>query len=238
MAVNTGVLRVTYVYTLDTKTYTNQLHFKQNAGDTIPTSLASHASQHGAGVLELWQDHMEPLLVSQVSLTEIGLQYIKQTKRYPEIPPALPGTTQVLDWQIEEEAVYVTGLPSAGNVTADDPLPSFNAYRARKITSIPGRRGRGHNSISGVPEGLTSGNLLTTGDWTTWQTNAPLFLGSSYGFTATAVPYVMNPVVLSITAARALGTEFVAAGQFGYLITSVVPNRLIGTMVRRKKKAV
>jgi len=237
MARNNGVLRFTYVYTLDGKTYTNQVHFFQDLGDLSPTSLALHAGQHATAVRGLWEDNLKPLLTSSVSLVEIGMQYLSQTKLWPDIPPAPVGTPQKIEFAVEEEAVSTDDLPIAGSV-AGDYLPAFNAYRARKVSNTPGRRGRGHNSFTGIPDENAVGNLIESGDWSTWQTNAPDLLGSSYNFTVTSTLYRMKPCVLSLTQARANGIEGLPATLYAYEIQSVIPNRLIGTMRRRKKRVV
>jgi len=237
MAGNTGVLRASYVYTLDGKTYTNQVHYMQEQGDLSATSLVAHAPQHGLGIFTKWDEQMNPLLSSGVTLTEIQLQYLSETHRFPDIPPAPVGTPTILDFAVGEEAVYTTGMPLVGLVTGDF-LPAFNSFRARKITARPGRRGRGHNSIAGVPESESAGNILNSGDWTTWQTNAPEFLGSGYSFTEAGTLYRMIPVVLSVTQARAAGVVPQVAWVYAYPVTSVIPNRLVGTMRRRKKKVV
>jgi len=237
MAVNTGVLQASYVYTLDAKTYTNQVHFPQDPGDANPTSLAAHAAEHGAAIRDLWADEMAPLLAANVSLIEIALTYFDRTQLYPDIPPAPVGTPRRMLFRPFEEFAFTTGLPVAGGV-AGQYLPGFNAFRARKITTTPGRRYRGHNSISGIPEAGSAGNILETGDWTTWQTNAPAFLGAAYTITPGGFPYVMNPVVLSQTDAEAVGIQFLPASTYARKITSIIPNRLIGTMRRRKKKTV
>lgn len=235
MAGNQGVLRSTYVYTLDGKTYTNQVHFIQEQGDLAATTLTDHGAQHGAAIRSLWADNLAPLLTSSASLREVGLQYLSETHRFPDIPPALPGTPQVIDFLVGEESVYTTDLPLAGSVSGDF-LPAFNSFRARKITAKPGRRGRGHNSFAGVPESEAAGNVLTSGDWTTWQLDAPAMLGSGYSFTVAGTLYRMIPVVLSVTQARYAGIVPQVAWVYAYPITSVIPNRLIGTMRRRKKK--
>lgn len=237
MPFNTGLLQGSYVYTLDTIQYTNQVHYRQIETDFNPTSLADHAAQHGAALLEKWQDNLEPLLVSGVSLQEIQLTYYDVVALYPPIPPSPVGTPQTLQFRAQEEAVVVTGMPSAGDVVGDF-LPSFNALRARKISAVPGRRGRGHNSFSGIPEADTIGNILQTGDWTTWSTNAPAMLGTNYAFTVGTTTYTMVPVVASITSARIVNMPGTAASLYGFPIISVIPNRLIGTMRRRKKKVV
>jgi len=237
MAGNTGVLEVSLVQTLDGKTYTNQLHYMQEQGDPSATSLILHAAQHAAGVKEKWDDYMKPLTTSSLSLTEIKMRYLSETHRFPDIPPAPVGTPTAIGWSVAEEAVDTTGLPAAGAVTGQY-LPAFNAFRARKISAKPGRRGRGHNSFPGVPESESAGNILESGDWSTWQTNAPLLLGVGYSFTSGSVLYRMLPVVLSLTQAQATGVVPQVAWVYAYEVTSVVPNRLIGTMRRRKKKVV
>jgi len=237
MAVNEGVLQCSYVYTLDGKTYTNQTHYKQSPSDPSAQNLTAYLASHGTALVNLWKDEMEPLLSSSVTLTELQLKYFGQTRLLPEIPPAPVGTPRTIQFQVVEEAVFTTGLPSTGNV-ADQFLPGFNSFRARKITATPGRRGRGHNSIAGVPESGSDGNILATGDWTTWQTNAPSFLGASYTFADDLFDYVMLPVVLSLTAAQAAGVAFIWSSVYAPQIISVIPNRLIGTMRRRKRKVI
>jgi len=237
MPFNHGILQASFVYTLDTVQYTNQVHYRQFEGDFVPTTLTDHAALHGAKLLELWQDNMEPLLSSSVLLREIDLAYFDTVEMYPPIPPAPVGTPQTLQFRIQEEAVYTTGMPSAGDV-ADTPLPSFNSFRARKISATPGRRGRGHISVAGVPESGSDGNILVTGDWTTWGTNAPSLLGANYSITSGTTVYTMVPVVASITSARVANVPGTVASTYGFPIIAVVPNRLIGTMRRRKKKVV
>ncbi len=237
MAASTGVLQASYVYTLDGKRYSNQVHFKQAASDPAEASLGTFAAGHGAAIKALWVNELVPLISSSVALVEIQMKWFDQTRRLPDIPPAPIGTPQAIQFRVAEETVYTAGMPIAGGV-ADTFIPAFNSLRARKISGTPGRRGRGHNSFAGIPEAGSDGNVLVTGDWTTWQTNAPLLLGSSYTFADDLFDYVMLPVVLSLTAAQAAALEFVPAADYAYQITSVIPNRLIGTMRRRKKKVV
>jgi len=231
MPISDKVMQCSYVSTLDAKTYTNQVHFEQDGGDGGIFTLATHGALAAAACIELWSDNLAPIQSQSCALVEVQLRMLGETIRLPTIPPALPGTPQQIFFNPSEELAYTTGLPVLGSITGDY-LPGFNAFRARKITASPGRRGRGHNSFPGVPETGTVGNMMGTGDWSTWQTNAPVLLGTPINFTDGVTAVKLNPCVLSLTAARYAGLVGQPSVLFSRRIITVIPNRLIGTMVR------
>lgn len=238
MAATTNILQVSYQFTMDTKTYTNQVHYEQDAGDLQPFSLATQAAGLHGAVVALYEATLQNVQSASCVLSEIDYRVFGNTVFLPTIPPAPIGTPQTLQFSIAEETTLATDLPQPGDV-AGDYLPGFNAFRARKITAAPGRRYRGHNSFPGIPEASTAGNLLGTTEWAAWQTEAVDLLGDFLAWTdGLAVSYQMNPVVLSLTSAQAGNTAGLASNVFARRVTTVIPNRLIGTMVRRKKKVI
>jgi len=238
MPVSNKILQVSYNFTMDTQVYTNQLHYEQDGGDALEFTLAGQGANVHQAAVALYTATLQNLQSIACVLTEIQYRMFGDTVFLPTIPPAPVLTPQTLHFTVAEEFASSTDLPEPGDVTGES-LPSFNAFRARKITAAPGRRFRGHNSFPGVPESLSVGNVLDTSPWTSWQSEAvAMLMGTLTWVDALVTTYTLKPVVLSLTAAQAGNTASLAANTFARRITNVIPNRLIGTMVRRKKRTV
>jgi len=232
---NPGILQVNYVYTLDGLTYTNQLHYRQRLTDEAATSLTLYSADIGAAAASNWSDNIQSLQTVSASLNTIILKMFDVFIKLPEIPPAPEGTPQKILPRESEIAIYESGLPMVGGVSGDY-LPGFNSFRVQKNTSRPGRRGRGHANISGVPESGTTGNKLNDGDWTDWQANGDVFVKSPIVFADDIFTYHWDPVVFSITQAQVDNVVPQLCSVYGYNITGSSPKRLVGTMRKRKKK--
>jgi len=235
MAVNEGVIQLTYVYSLDSKLYTNQLNYVQPASDPEPVDVVAHGAAMAAKAIENWDDNIAPLQANSVNLKEVNFVNLAIFAMYPTIPPAPVGTPQKLMPLGTAQSVNIVTQPHASGVSGDF-LPSFNAYRADKQSGRPGRRWRGHISIAGVPESATDGNNIVTGDWTTWQINAPAFLTYNIVWTVGITNYVLYPVVFSVTQAQADNANGNICSLYTLPVVGADARRKVGTMRRRKNK--
>jgi len=237
MATNPDPLQVSFQSSLDGKHYTNQVHYRQNLGDSFPYVLATIGTAMGGAMTTTWSTTLGPLLADAVSLDKIVLTEFDTVVLNPPIPPAPLGTPQIMIPHMFTQFEYTGGLPIFG-VVEQDYLPAFNSYRARKISLFPGRKGKGHNNFSGVPEPNTLGNLLGSTVFTDWQTNANALLNGTISFTVSGVNYNFTPVVFSIQTARIANIPGSSAGLYASAVQTVVANQLVGTMRRRKRKTV
>jgi len=235
MAVNEGVIQLTYVYSLDSKVYTNQLNYVQANSDPEAADVVAQGALMAAKAVENWDDNIAPIQTNNVNLLEVNFVNLAIFAMYPTIPPAPVGTPQKLMPLGTAQSVNVVTQPHASGVSGDF-LPSFNAFRTTKQSGRPGRRWRGHLSVAGVPESASNGNVLVTGDWTTWQINAPAFLTYNIVYTVGVTNYVLSPVVFSVTQAQADNANGNACSLYTLPVIGANPTKRIGTMRRRKKK--
>jgi len=155
----------------------------------------------------------------------------------PTIPPAPAGTPQhgKPRYNVKVEVPLLVAIP--GGVEGDF-LPNFNSYRARKQSLVPSRRARGHISIAGIPEAFTIANELTAGglDWVTG--NAAVLIQHVISYSTGGNTYVLNPVIFSTRSGLDFTVDLQPAMQTTVPISAVIANSIIGTMRRRKVKAV
>jgi len=238
MAANPGVLEFSFQYTLDGKRYSNQLHYVQAPSDPAPVTLSGYASQHVAAVAALWNDNVVSLQSNLCITDKIVLTYFGAAVKLPTIPPAPVGTPQKLYFAVVEQQEWTAAPLTFTGAVEDESLPAFNTFRAMKTSGQAGRRKRGHIGVAGIPESLSSGNVLQSGAFTAWNSQSLTLLTSNYTVTDDLFTYVMQPRILSVTAMRAFNLEGVNPVDFSYLVTGRRANELIGTMRRRKKKTV
>lgn len=228
-----SLLEVVYNQILDGQVMRNMLWFRQDPADTVEWVLARDFVPIVSIAKDLWIDEVVPIWNVNCTLTGITLNRYDISYRYPPIPPAEAGTPQrmlpLMSGQVD--TIFDTAVPGA--VTGDC-LPRFNAFRATKLSGQPGRKGRGHISISGLSETDSSGDYLTSGDWTTWQTNAVVLLTTVITYTPALLYIHLRPCVFSVTSMVVHDVAGDPVGPYGFFTTGAIPNKKVGSMVRRK----
>ena len=133
-----GGLRAELRFTLMDEQVMNTLWFHKEAGEVATADCQAI----GDTLADWWRGYMKPLLTSSITLREVYVRGADFTTGNPEYTSTV-------------------GLPATGDVQLES-MPGNVALCVSFRTGLTGRSFRGRNYISGMNDGVVSGNQFQT----------------------------------------------------------------------------